>query len=69
MVGEKGVSNFLKELAKTRKDSEPAQYKGVNDSLLAKKAHKEKTSEMPKPGPARSTLKGLSGNPDPRKGK
>lgn len=40
LVGDKGVSNFLKELAKTRKDHEPTQVKGVNDAILAKKAPK-----------------------------
>jgi hypothetical protein len=61
MVGEKHVSAFLKELAKERKKNEPQQYKGVNDQLLAKKAHKEKANEMAKPGPAKSALKGLTG--------
>lgn len=69
MVGDKGVANFLKELIKNRKDTEPKQYKGVNDALLAKKLPKEKANEMAKPGPARSALQGLSGNPNPRKGK
>lgn len=40
LVGDKGVANFLKELAKTRKDHEPEQIKGVNDALLAKKTPK-----------------------------
>lgn len=61
MVGDKGVANFLKELIKSRKETEPKQYKGVNDALLAKKAHKEKASEMDKPGPARSVLSPLKG--------
>lgn len=61
LVGEKHVSNFLKELAKERKDNEPKQYKGVNDQILAKKLHKEKANEMAKPGPAKSALKGLTG--------
>lgn len=57
-VGDKGVANFLKELSKTRKESEPTQYKGVNDSLLAKKAHKEKTAEQVKSTPAKSPISG-----------
>lgn len=60
LVGEKHVAKFLKELSKTRKDNEPQQYKGVNDQLLAKKAHREKANEMAKPGPARSALKAYS---------
>ncbi len=54
MVGDKGVANFLKELAKTRKDQE--QYKGVNDSILAKKAPKEKAVELAKATPAKSPI-------------
>lgn len=68
LVGEKHISSFLKDLAKARKDTEPTQVKGINDKLLASKSHKEKQEAMPKAGPARSTLQGLSGNPDPRKG-
>jgi len=60
LVGEKHISKFLKELAKTRKNNEPQQYKGVNDQILAKKIHKEKANEMVKPGPARSALKAYS---------
>lgn len=56
IVGDKGVANFLKELAKTRKDQE--QYKGVNDSLLAKKAPKEKAAELAKASPAKSPISG-----------
>jgi hypothetical protein len=67
MVGDKGVANFLKELQKTRKEiSTP--YKGTNEAILAKKAHKDKANNMMKPGPARSPL-GTVANPDPRKGK
>lgn len=67
-VGDKGVSSFLKDLAKIRKEHEAKQYKGVNDELLAKKPPREKPQEMPK----LSASKGLFGsvnNPDPRKGK
>ena len=46
-VGDKGVSNFLKDLAKIRK--EQVQYKGVNDAILAKKPPKEKSQEQAKP--------------------
>lgn len=56
LVGEKYISSFLKDLAKTRKDSQPEQYKGVNDALLAKKPAKEKENAMPAPGPARSVF-------------
>jgi hypothetical protein len=54
LVGEKHISNFLKDLAKSRKDTEPTQVKGINDQLLAKKMPKEKTEAMPKVGPAKS---------------
>lgn len=57
-VGDKGVSNFLKELAKTRKESEPKQYKGVNDSILAKKTPKEKATEQVKPAAGTSPISG-----------
>lgn len=69
MVGDKHVSAFLKQLSKLSKENQPTQYKGVNEKLLAKSVPKEKMEEMPKTGPAKSTLQGLSGNPDPRKGK
>lgn len=69
LVGDKHVSSFLKELAKSSKDHQPAQYKGVNEKILAKSAPKEKSAAAQKLGPAKSVLKGLSGNPDPRKGK
>jgi len=58
LVGEKYISNFLKDLAKSRKDTEPTQVKGTNDQLLAKKSHKEKTEAMPKAGPAKSLFGG-----------
>lgn len=58
LVGEKYISNFLKDLAKARKDTEPTQYKGANDQLLAKKSHKEKANVMQKPGPAKSLFSG-----------
>lgn len=57
-VGDKGVSNFLKELAKARKESEPTQYKGVNDSILAKKAPKEKAAETIKASASKSPISG-----------
>ncbi len=40
IVGEKKISSFLKDLAKTKHGGE--QYKGVNDQLLAKSAPSEK---------------------------
>lgn len=58
LVGEKFVTGFLKGLTKMRKDSAPEQYKGANDSLLAKKLHKEKADTMPAAGPARSLFGG-----------
>lgn len=57
-VGDKGVANFLKELAKTRKETEPTQYKGVNDSILAKKAPKEKAAETVKTAASKSPISG-----------
>lgn len=56
MVGEKHLTSFLKDLAKVRKESQPTQYKGVNEKLLAKSLHKEKTEAASKPGPAKSLL-------------
>jgi hypothetical protein len=53
LVGDKHVLSLLKDLTKSRKDTQPTQYKGVNDVLLAKKLHQEKATEMPKAGPAR----------------
>jgi hypothetical protein len=58
LVGEKKVSNFLKDLAKARKESKVEQVKGVNDALLAKKLHTEKADTMPAAGPARSLFGG-----------
>jgi hypothetical protein len=69
LVGDKHVASFLKELSKTSKEYQPTQYKGVNEKILAKTSPKEKTSTTDKVGPAKSVLKGLSGNPNPRKGK
>jgi len=69
MVGEKKISSLIKELAKASKDTQPTQYKGVNDKILAKSAPKEKTTAASKIETANSVLKGQSGNPDPRKGK
>ena len=56
IVGEKHVLSLLKELSKKR--HEPQQYKGVNDSLLAKKAPKEKAAELAKASPAKSPISG-----------
>jgi hypothetical protein len=56
MVGEKHISSFLKDLAKVRKESQPTQYKGVNEKLLAKSLPKGKADDMSKPGPAKSLL-------------
>lgn len=65
IVGEKGVSNFLKDLAKVRKEHQPTQYKGVNDSLLAKKSPQEKSSETVKAEKSFSTL-GNRSMPNPK---
>ncbi len=56
IVGEKHIVSLLKELSKKRND--PQQYKGVNDSLLAKKAPKEKAAELAKASPAKSPISG-----------
>jgi di/tripeptidase len=56
LAGDKYVASFLKELSKTRK--EPEQYKGVNDSILAKKSPKEKAAELVKASPAKSPISG-----------
>lgn len=61
LVGDKKVSDFLKELSKVKHGGE--QYKGVNDSILAKTSPTEKSSEMPEAGASISpigskTLKG-----------
>ncbi len=56
LMGEKQVSSFLKDLTKARKESKVEQVKGINDQLLAKKAHAEKAQAMPDAGPARSLL-------------
>lgn len=69
LVGDKHVTSFLKELSKASKDYQPTQYKGVNEKILAKSSPKEKPAPAQKTGPAKSVLKGLSGNPNPRKGK
>jgi hypothetical protein len=61
LVGEKYVSSFLKDLAKAGKESQPTQYKGVNDKLLAKNSPKGKSELMPKAGPAKSVLGSRNG--------
>jgi hypothetical protein len=69
IVGDKKISSLIKELAKASKESQPTQYKGVNDKILAKSSPKEKTAASAKTESAKSMLKGQTGNPDPRKGK
>ena len=69
LVGDKHVASFLKELSKASKEYQQTQYKGVNEKILAKSSPKEKSSAAQKTTPSKSVLKGLSGNPDPRKGK
>ena len=58
-VGDKGVSNFLKDLAKVRK--EHVQYKGVNDAMLAKKTPKEKAQDQAKPSAGTSPIGSAKG--------
>lgn len=58
-VGDKGISNFLKDLAKVRK--EQVQYKGVNDAILAKKAPKEKSQESAKLSASQSPIGSAKG--------
>ena len=60
-VGQKHVASFLKDLAKSRKETQPTQYKGANETLLAKKVPSSKAEEMPKPGPARSLFSSKQG--------
>jgi hypothetical protein len=68
LVGQKSVSNFLKDLMKDR--AEIKEYTGVNDQLLAKSQPKEtaSTAEEAKPGisPVGSRQNKI---PDPIKGK
>ena len=68
-IGDKKISSLLKELSKASKDSQPTQYKGVNDKILAKSAPKEKAAASAKSETSKSVLTGQKGNPDPRKGK
>jgi uncharacterized protein YwqG len=60
MVGDQGISNFLKDIAKQNKQSQPTQYKGVNDKLLAKSAPKEKTPAQAKLAASHSPISGTS---------
>jgi hypothetical protein len=56
LVGEKKISNLLKELAKASKDTQPTQYKGINDKILAKTAPKEKSTSVDKSSASYSIL-------------
>lgn len=58
LVGEKKISSLLKELAKISKESQPTQYKGINDKILAKSAPKEKAAPTEKVSASQSVLKG-----------
>jgi hypothetical protein len=58
-VGDKGISNFLKDIAKVRK--EHVQYKGVNDAILAKKTPKEKAQDQAKPSAGTSPIGSAKG--------
>ena len=64
LVGDKGVASFLKELGKAKPTL--TQYKGVNDSILAKKAPAEKSVKSEKVAAAKSPLSSVS-NPRPGK--
>lgn len=58
LVGEKKISSLLKELAKISKETQPTQYKGVNDKILAKSSPKEKAAPTEKTSASQSVLKG-----------
>ena len=58
-VGDKGISNFLKDIAKVRK--EHVQYKGVNDAILAKKTPKEKAQDQAKQSAGTSPIGSAKG--------
>lgn len=64
LVGDKGVASFLKELSKNKQGL--TQYKGVNDSILAKKAPVEKAVKAEKVAASKSPLSSVS-NPRPGK--
>jgi hypothetical protein len=64
LVGDKGVASFLKELSKNKPTL--TQYKGVNDSILAKKAPVEKAVKSEKVAASKSPLSSVS-NPRPGK--
>ena len=69
-VGAQRTMDLLKELQKNRNQGE--QYKGVNDKLLAKKAPKEKSSDVKadkKSGTVSPVGSRQNTIPDPRKGK
>ncbi len=67
-VGQKSVSNFLKELTKTRVDME--EYTGVNDQLMAKSQPKETAAAVEEAKPGVSPVGSRQNKiPDPRKGK
>ena len=58
LVGDKYVSGFLKDLAKQSKVSQPQQYKGVNDKILAKSSPKEKATAAEKVIASNSPISG-----------
>ncbi len=60
MVGDQGISNFLKDISKQVKNSQLTQYKGVNDKMLAKSAPKEKTPGQTKLAASHSPISGTS---------
>lgn len=64
LVGDKGVASFLKELGKAKPTL--TQYKGVNDTILAKKVPVEKSVKAEKQPTAKSPLSSVT-NPRPGK--
>jgi len=68
LVGQKGISNFLKELMKDR--AEMTEYDGVNDELIAKSQPKETAASFEEAKPGVSPVGSRQNKiPDPYKGK
>lgn len=68
LVGQKSVSNFLKELMKDR--AEITEYTGVNDQLMAKSQPKETAAAVEEAKPGVSPVGSRQNKiPDPYKGK
>lgn len=58
LYGDKHISAFLKEISKQNKESQPTQYKGVNEKILAKTAPKEKSNGSDKVAASKSPISG-----------